>query len=311
LPTQIPQSKVPAAAAIGFAVTVWGASFVAARHLLDPGPDGRPALDPITLAAARFTLASLFFLGPFAAELIRRRVCRRDLLRMALLGQIAFSTYFWLQYTGVQKTSAGIAAILVIGLTPSAAALLSRFGGESRLTLTAWGGLLLGFLGVAVIVLNKPAEVSAGSDFLVGALCLVGNAFAFAVYSILSRRWMKELRPLTLTAGTMIFGTMGLALLSFTISPGGWHGLTRLDAVQWSALLYLSIACSVAGFFAWNFALSRIEASRAMVCLYAEPVVAMILGAALLGERYGWTAFAGAAAIALSVALVTRAGRSV
>ena len=93
---------------------------------------------------------------------------------MALLGQIAFSTYFWLQYTGVQRTNAGIAAILVIGLTPSAAAVLSRFAGESRLTLSAWGGLLLGFLGVAALVLEKPVEVSGGSDFLIGALCLVG-----------------------------------------------------------------------------------------------------------------------------------------
>lgn len=306
MPTQIPQSKAPATAAIWFAVAVWGASFVAARHLL-----GLDALDPVTLAAARFTLASLFFAGPFAAALIRRRFSGRDLLRMALLGQIAFSTYFWLQYTGVQKTNAGIGAILVIGLTPSAAAVLSRFAGESRLTLSAWGGLLLGFLGVAALVLEKPVEVSGGSDFLIGALCLVGNAFAFPAYSLLVRRWMKGLRPLDLTGGTMIFGTMGLALLSFTISPGGWHGLARLDGVQWGALLYLSIVCSVAGYFAWNFALSRIEASRAAVCLYAEPVVAMTLGASLLGERYGWTAFAGAAAIAVSVALVTRAGRTV
>jgi len=307
LPPEIQPSKGPAAAAIGFAVTAWGASFVAARHLLSPDAPGRQALDPVTLAAARFTLASLFFLGPFAGALIRRQVSGRDLVRMALLGQVAFSTYFWLQYTGVQKTNAGIASILVIGLTPSATALLSRFAGESRLTGAAWGGLLLGFLSVAALALEKPVKVTTGSDFLVGALCLVGNAFAFSAYSILSRRWMKGLRPLTLTAGTMIFGTLGLVLLSFAISPGGWRGLGGLDAVQWSALLYLSIACSVAGFFAWTFALSRIEASRAMVWLYAEPVVAMILGAALLGERYGWSAFAAAGAIAVSVALVTRA----
>jgi hypothetical protein len=37
---------------------------------------------------------------------------------MAFLGQIAFSLYFWLQYTGVQQTNASISSILVVGLIP-------------------------------------------------------------------------------------------------------------------------------------------------------------------------------------------------
>lgn len=280
-------------------MTVWGASFVAARHLLE-------TLDPLTLATARFAIASLFFAGPFIVALKRRTISGRDLLRMAFLGQLAFSTYFWLQYTGVQLTNAGIAAILVVGLFPSATALLAPLGGDPRPGARAWTALALGFLGVAAVTMAKPAEGSGPADFRLGALCLIANAFGFAVYSLLTRRWMKGVAPVTLTGGAMIFGSIGLILMSLASGPHRWGTLMTLDATQLAALGFLTLFCSVAGFFAWSYALSRMEASRAAVWIYFEPIVAMALGHLLLHERYGAAALAGAAAIAVSVIIVSR-----
>lgn len=287
--------------AIGFAVLVWGASFVAARHLLRPdGPD-RASLSPITLAAARFTIASVFFALPFGAALVRRELSASDLLRMALLGQLAFSTYFWLQYTGVRNTNAGVAALLAVGLMPTATGVLAPLGGERRPSWRSWGALLLGFLGVAVLTLGRPAENSGTGEFALGALCLAGNAFAFAAYSLLARRWMARIGPVTLTGGAMISGAIGLLAMAALTEPQPLSSLSALDAGQWGALAFLTLVCSVAGYFAWNFALSRVEASRAAVCIYAEPVVAVALGIVVLDERHGLTALAGAAAIAASI----------
>lgn len=283
--------------ALAFAVTVWGGSFVAARHLLK-------TLEPLTLAAARFTIASLFFAGPFLLSLARGRIAGRDVLRMALLGQLAFSTYFWLQYVGVQKTNAGVAAILVVGLFPSATALLAPLGGERRPPGRVWAALLLGILGVAAVTLDKPVGIGAGTDWLLGAACLVANAFGFAIYSLLTRRWMKGVSPVTMTGGAMIFGSIGLLVMAAPSGAESLRSLAALDRTQWAAFAFLILFCSVAGFFAWSFALSRMEASRAAVWIYAEPVVAMALGFALLGERYGAPALAGAAAIAISVGVV-------
>jgi drug/metabolite transporter (DMT)-like permease len=289
--------------AIGFAVLVWGASFVAARHLLKPeGPD-RAALSPVTLAAARFSIASIFFALPFALALIRRELTARDLLRLALLGQLAFSTYFWLQYTGVRNTNAGVAALLAVGLMPAATGVLAPLGGERRPSPRAWGALLLGFLGVAVLTLGRPGESAATGEFALGALCLAGNAFAFAAYSLLARRWMARVGPVALTGGAMIFGSIGLLAMCAISEPDPFRSLSSLDATQWGALAFLTLVCSIAGYFAWNFALSRVEASRAAVCIYAEPVVAVALGILWLGERHGATALAGAAAIAVSIFL--------
>lgn len=284
--------------ALGFAVTVWGASFVAASHLLK-------VLDPLTLATARFTIASLFFAGPFVVALKRRTISGRDLLRMAFLGQLAFSTYFWLQYTGVKLTNSGIAAILVVGLLPCATALLAPLGGDPWPGSRAWAALAIGFLGVAAVTWAKPPDGSVPKDIRLGALCLIANAFGFAVYSLLTRKWMKGRDPMTLTGGAMIFGSLGLILMCLASGPQRLEKLVTLDATQLAALGFLTLFCSVAGYFAWSFALSRLEASRATVWIYGEPIVAMGLAHFILHERYGKMALAGAAAIAVSVAVVT------
>src|SRR5690349_20435470 len=75
-------------------VTLFGGSFVAARALLAPADPADRQLTPLTLAAARFGLAGLLFLPILAGRWLRRarstaaRLSRRDLLRIAFLGQI-------------------------------------------------------------------------------------------------------------------------------------------------------------------------------------------------------------------------------
>jgi drug/metabolite transporter (DMT)-like permease len=139
-------------AGVWFAVIAWGASFVAARVLLHAETTKQVALSPTVLAALRFSGASLFFIVPLGRAIIRRHLSLRHLVQMAFLGQIAFSLYFWLQYTGVQQTNASISSILVVGLIPVVTAFLSQFLNNERLSRITFGALLLGFFGVAVIV---------------------------------------------------------------------------------------------------------------------------------------------------------------
>jgi drug/metabolite transporter (DMT)-like permease len=297
--------RVLAYTGIWFVVIAWGTSFVAARILLYAERTGEASLSPTLLAALRFSIASIFFAIPLARAILRRQVSGRDLLLMAFLGQIAFSLYFWLQYTGVQNTNASISSILVVGLIPTVTAFLSQFFGEKPLSLTTFGALLLGFLGVVIIVLQKQPFVTQSSDFLFGALCLISNAFAFAIYSHLSKRWMRNISPLVMTGGTMTSGAIGLLLLSLTDPINNrWSEVTKLDPLQWAALLFLALVCSVIAYFVYNFTLTKIAAARAAVYIYFEPVVAVLLGITLLGEHLSWQTVLGTMAIGGSVAMV-------
>lgn len=296
---------LPVYAGIWCAVIAWGGSFVAARVLLNAGIVGKAALSPAILATLRFSIASLFFLIPLLKAIVRRQISARNLLRMAFLGQISFSLYFWLQYTGVQQTNASISSILVVGLIPVVTAFLAQFIGGEKFSPLRLAALLLGFCGVVLIVLQKPIAVSLGSGFLFGAVCLVSNAFAFAIYSNLSKRWMQGISPLVMTGGTMMSGALGLLLLSL-VDPASnrWDAVIGLSAIQWGALFFLAVVCSVVAYFVYNFALTKIEASRVAVYIYFEPVVTVLLSVTLLGERLSWQTLVGAAVIAASVLIV-------
>jgi drug/metabolite transporter (DMT)-like permease len=301
-------------ACLSFAVIAWGGSFVAARLLLHPPSPNDVALSPTLLAAARFSLASIFFIVPLGRAIVQRQVSRFDLLRLAGLGLLAYTIYFWLQYTGVQQTSAGVASILVVGLIPLATALLSRLTGTGQLNRAKVATLLLGSFGVFVVALQQGyAGLGAGRDanFAFGALCLVGNAIVFALYSILSKRWMRAISPITLTGGTMVSGAFGLILLSLADpSANRWSDIGRLTEAQIIALLFLALVCSVAAYFAYTFALTKTPADRAALFVYFEPVVAVALGTALLDERLSWQSLLGTLLIAASVLIAHRAESS-
>jgi drug/metabolite transporter (DMT)-like permease len=290
---------------IWFAVCCWGASFVAARFLLHPASTTLVSLSPVLLATLRFGFASLFFLVPLIRAIVRRQVSIRDLLLMALLGQLAFSLYFWMQYTGVQQTNASIASILVVGLIPICTALLEPVFGSTRVTVSLFAALLLGFVGVTLIVVQQSLDVPLRSQFLIGVLCLLSNAVCFALYSHLSKRWLRVLSPVVLTGGTMLSGAIGLILLTLLLpGQGQWQDIVLLTLVQWLALLFLVLFCSVFAFFAYNQALSKLDVSRVVVSIYFEPIVTVVLGITLLGEQLTWQIALGALAIAGSIVLV-------
>ncbi|MCL4534445.1 MAG: DMT family transporter [Bacteroidetes bacterium] len=286
-----------------FAVIAWGGSFVAARAIL--AGDGA-TLSPIILAALRFTLASALLL-PLAASRMRREAPLRsgDLLLLFLLGQLGISVYFWLQYTGVQLTNAGISAILVVGLIPAATAVVARLALREGFTRAKVLGLALGAAGVIAVALQRDMRVSLESGFLFGTLCLVANAFCFAFYSTAVRRLRARYSSLTLTGLTTASGTAGLLLLG--AMDGGWARVGELSAGQWWALAFLVVACSVVAYLAYNYSLARLEASVAVTWVYLEPVVAVVFGAALLAEQVTGPTIVGGLLIAGSVFLVQRA----
>jgi drug/metabolite transporter (DMT)-like permease len=292
-----------------FSQIAWGASWVAARMVLHAVAPDRIALSPTVLAALRFSMAALFFLPSLARSLRSGRITLVGLLKLAALGQLTFTVYFWLQYTGVQLTNASVAAILVVGLIPAATATLAHMLQDERLSRLNVLALGLGLAGVVIIQspsFDAPSFGGGGlgSAFSVGALCLVADAGAFAIYSMLSKRWMSAVSPVDLTGGTMLGGACGLLLLSL-VNPAvnRWGDVAHLSVRQWVAVLFLALVCSIGAYLTYNFALSQIPASRAALYIYCEPVITVALAAMLLGERLSLTVLLGALIIALSVVL--------
>ncbi len=295
-------------------VTLFGGSFVAARALLAPSDPAAPHLTPLTLAAVRFGLAGLIFLPIVGGRRMQRarhataqaRLSRGDLLRIAFLGQIGVSLFFWLQYIGVQLTNAGISSILTVGMTPLATALVAAWLLGERFRPTYAAAFALGFAGIALVAAQRGPGLQFGfsRDFALGAACLVATAFCFAVYSAMIRDLRSRIDPLTMTAGVNIAGA--LVLLALVALFDDWRLLLALSAQQWLAVGYLAVGCSVLAFLGYITALSLLEAGRAAVWTYLEPPIALLFGALLLGETITPASLLGGVLIGVAVWVVSR-----
>jgi drug/metabolite transporter (DMT)-like permease len=288
-----------------FSVTVWGASFVAARMILSPTVPGHVPLTPTLLAAVRFLIASIVFLPVLIWRHKKVEPLKvADLPVFLVLGQVSISIYFWLQYTGVKLTNASISSVLVVGLIPlcsmlvSGIALKEPIGGKRALALA------LGTVGVIIVVGQKGFFVAVSSGFLFGAMCLIANAICFGIYSALVRSIRTRYSPLTITAGMNVSGAIGLLILSLITED--WSPIRSIAGTQWAAIIYLALICSAVAYFFYNDALQYLEASSAAVWLYLEPVVAAILGVAMLGETIAPQTVLGGLVIMASLYLTQR-----
>jgi drug/metabolite transporter (DMT)-like permease len=262
----------------------------------------------------RFGLAGLIFLPLLAGRRLRQarsmatvRLSGGDLLRIAFLGQIGVSLFFWLQYVGVQLTNAGVSSILTIGMTPLMTAVVAAWWLGERFRRSYALAFVLGFGGTAIVAAQRGPGLQFGFSraFAIGAACLIANALCFAVYSTLIRDLRARIDPLTMTAGINIAGALVLVLLVALLDD--WRLVLGLAPHQWLAVGYLAIGCSVIAFFGLIYALSILEAGRASVWNYLEPPIALLFGALLLGETIAPASIAGGLLIGAAVWVVSRA----
>ena len=255
---------------------IWGLSFVAASMVLT-------TLSPVILATTRFIIASAIY-SPIIIWEYRRgnRPTMADMKELAAFGFLSISIYFWLQYTGVQYAGAGVSAVLVTGLIPVLTGIAGTVLLKEKFNAKKGVGIALGLTGVALIALPKLFIGTVDWLFFVGVACLLGNAVCWSMYSTLSRRLMKRIgKPLMVTAYTTLWGMLFLLPLSLT---SDWGALSAVTTSQWGSILYLAVICSSGGYLLWNYALSKLEAVKASVWLYLEPVAAFIGSFALFGQ---------------------------
>ena len=275
---------------------VWGSTFLGVRL-------GVRALPPFLFGGARFLLAgSLLALVAFA---MRERFPRslgewRPMLLMSIV-MIALGngmTTYALQYVPSNETAL---------LAASSALWIAALGavGPRGHALTARGllGLLLGFVGVALIV--WPHGSLPSGRFGWQSLVLLGS-LAGAVGTIIYRDAALTVGPTAFNALMMLLG--GLWLLMFGIATGE-TGRWRWDAGGLAALVYLALFGSAVAFTAYTWLLKRVPADRVATYAYVNPAVAAALGWAVLGEALGPGQLAGMVVVLLGVALVTLQGK--
>ena len=256
-------------------------------------------LPPLSFAGIRLLIACAILSSVLAlgrTPLPRRA---RDVVLIAFTGLLLLSLNYGLLYWGAQHIPSGLTAVLQ-ATTPAFGLVFAwSFLPNERLTPSKLFAVAIGLAGVAVIFSNQ-LRIS-GRDAFLGSAAVAGGAACVALAYVLVKAYGAHLRPVVLTAGQTLFGMVPL-LLAGLIKEG------NPAALHWTptavgCLLYLTLAGSVGAFYLNYWLLKRMEATQVMSMALVEPVIAVLLGAALLGEHLTGRTILGGALVLLSVLL--------
>ena len=282
---------------------VWGSTYLAIRVVVDTAP-------PLLAMGARFLAAGLL-LASFL--LLRRgrsalRVTRRQLGGAALVGILLLLCGNGGVAVAEQTVPSGIAALLVAA-TPLWLVVLRRLARDriARLTLV---GTLVGFVGIAVLVLPGGLTSPDGSPVRAwGLVVVVVAAASWALGSFLSSRIPMPGDAFVATTWEMLAGGVGLLLSGSVSGELADLDLGAVSGAAWAWLAYLVLVGSLVAFSAYVWLLAHAPISLTATYAYVNPVVAVLLGALVLGEPITAAVVAGGAVVVLGVGLVVTSER--
>lgn len=206
-----------------------------------------------------------------------------------------------------QYLASGLAALLVAVVPLYVAIIESLLPGGERLRMRGIVGLGLGFL--ALVALLWPSFHQAltthgvsGRMQIIAALVVLLGALSWSIGSVLFRRLKLPVDPLVAAGWEM----MSAGLCNIVAASVAWqwpHADWNRRSV--SAVAYLVLFGSLLGFSCYIWLIHHVPVAKVATYAYVNPVVAVILGAVVLGERLEPEEYLGMAAVVCAVALVT------
>ncbi|WP_256104846.1 EamA family transporter [Streptomyces sp. ODS05-4] len=284
--------------ALGIVYVVWGSTYLGIRVVVETMP-------PFLSAGARFVAAGLLL----AALLALRhgpgvlRATRAQLGSAALVGVLLLLGGNGLVVLAETTVPSGLAALLV-AVVPAWVVLLRTVCGE-RPGRGAYLGVLLGLAGLAVLTLpGLSGEVRTW-----GVLTVVAASLLWSVGSFSSSRLPLPKNPLTASAYEMAAGGLACALVGLARGEQRGLDLGAVSARSWTAFAYLVVFGSLIAFTAYVWLLHHAPLSLTATYAYVNPVVAVALGALVLGEAVSWPIALGGAIVVGGVCLIVSTER--
>jgi drug/metabolite transporter (DMT)-like permease len=253
----------------------WGTTFLATRVALESIP-------PFAMAGPRHFIA-----GAVLALILR--VCgvklppRESWGGHALLGllMIGFGNgcLVWAQQfvpSGVAAVMVSVIAFWMIGVE---AFMPGGEGVRKRQVL----GLLLGFAGIIMLTSSSMDRTAPTRQIVLGVIMTQMSCLGWAVGSAYAKRHKREENLFAATALQIMFG--GAILMIVAAFTGEWVAIVPTQRSM-IAVLYLVLVGTFVGYVCYVYALKHLPVAIVSLYAYVNPVIAVVLGSLVLGERF-------------------------
>jgi drug/metabolite transporter (DMT)-like permease len=303
MPTATPAGRGDASIWLGMLVLylVWGSTYLGVAIAVDTIP-------PFLMASVRFATAGLILLTWSVAREGRSFVApsRREWRDSGIVGALLVGGGMGMVAFGEQTVPSGITALLIATM-PVWVAILGRIFLGDRLPRLAAVGILVGFVGVAILI-GPSALGGTGALEPVGLAAILLSPIAWASGSLFaSHGAVLPRRPLVATGLQMLLG--GLVLAVMAVGSGELAALDLVAVTQASflALVYLTLVGSLVAFTTFGYMLRVAPLPLVSTYAYVNPVVAVILGWLIIGETIDARTIVAGAVIIVAVALIVTA----
>ena len=249
------------------------------------------AFNALRMVLSTFTLGLILWLellvdrGNDMARLPEQQQSTNRFTITVLMQVVAFSLLSGLIYPlafmhGIHRTTAGNTALLLASM-PMWTALLSMIFLSERLVRLTWIGLIVTFVGTALIIQAK-GSIDLSGVYLMGNLLILLGAMVWAAATVVSTPILKFLSPLKLAFVSAFLTTPIHLAMNYGTIAEQWHILLRFDVL--GCLLFSGILSTGVAYATWHYGVRKLGGSHAAAYQNIVTMVAVIISWVVLAE---------------------------
>lgn len=291
-PMKLPSASFLLIAAFGAIYLIWGSTYLALALALQ-------SLPPFLLMAARCMVGGLI-LFVVAAASGAKAPSRKSLLYGIVCGLLFFVGCHGILANVQQRVPTGLAAVMLATIPLWIAALQTGLGRPNRPSPLALSFLAPGVVGVALIAWEEGAG-GIGAVHLIDIFLLLGASLSWSIGTVVSEQSPTSSSPLVMSVIELWAGAAALAVVGAAngeVSLVHPYSITGWSIAGWA---YLTVAGTVIAFAAYIWLLRKVTPTLVATYTFVNPIIAVLLGWAFLGEVPSMWMATGALLVILSV----------
>ncbi|NDJ78723.1 MAG: DMT family transporter [Chloroflexi bacterium] len=266
---------------------IWGSSFL----LIKVGVEDLGPLPLVTIRLGLAALAMQVFLRLTGRHWPRQRTATIALIFIGVMNTaVPFTLITW----GEQDIDSGLATVLNATVPLFTLVIAHMALADERITPQKAAGLLVGFVGVALLA-SRDTE-SSSPNTISGQLAVLGAALCYATSAVVIRRYLRQVDPFVIAGHSLAVGWVAITTVTLVVvHPFPSPADLGPDAV--AAVITLALLNTMVAYFLFYHLMDQWGATRTTLVTYVMPPVGLTLGAVFLDEAVDWQIVVGAALI--------------
>jgi drug/metabolite transporter (DMT)-like permease len=212
------------------------------------------------------------------------RIEKKDIAGILGTGFLGHFGYQFFYIYGIGATTAGNASI-IFGSLPVFVVLINFAFKLEDVNILALFGIAISFTGMFVVVCGSGKSMSLGSDFLKGSLLIVFSTLCWAIYTISIKRYLKKYSSLKVTTYGISVSLISMAV--FWFDHIDINTVMNLPGISVFSVLYSGILSFALASIFWSTGVVNVGSIRTSVYNNITPIISIICGIVVLGEKFG------------------------